>query len=104
MSSSPASRLSLLQLYRRLLRSAEKYPSMKRPQIYQAIREDFRAHASLSPDDDKTKQQVAIAYQGLSQLQQFDQVKMSGGQGGAWTVNLEQNPMPRPPLPEEEKE
>lgn len=103
MSSSPASRLSLLHLYRRLLRSAQMYPSMKRLEIFQAIREDFRDNAaSLSPDDEKTKQQIAIAYQGLSQLQQFDQVKMSGG-GGAWNVNLTQNPMPRTPLPEQEK-
>lgn len=76
---------------------------MKQQQIYQAIREEFRENASLPPDDAKTKQQIAIAYQGLSQLQQFDHAKMSGESGGGWNVNLTQNPMPRPPLPEEEK-
>lgn len=94
---SPSSRLSLLHLYRRLLRSAETYPSMKRAEIYQAIRDDFRENACLNPEEEKTKKQIAIAYQGLSQLQQFDNEKMTGGQGGAWNVNLTQNPMPRPP-------
>lgn len=100
---SAGSRTSLLHLYRRLLRSASTYPSMKRTQIYQSIREEFRENMSLNPEDRKTKHHVAIAYQGLSQLQQFDSVKMSGGQGGAWNVHLSQNPIPRPPLPEEEK-
>jgi len=76
---------------------------MKRAEIYEAIREDFRENAILTPDDEKTKQQIVIAYQGLSQLRQFDQVKMSGGKGAGWNVNLTQNPMPRPPLPEEEE-
>lgn len=104
MSSSPASRQSLLHLYRRLLRAAETYPSMKRQSIFEAIRQDFRENSTLHPNDTKTKQQIAIAYQGLSQLQQFDVRIMSGGnQSGAWNVTLTQNPMPRPPLPQEEK-
>lgn len=74
---------------------------MKQPQIYQSIREEWRENMSMNPEEEKTQQQIAIAYQGLSQLQQFDQVKMSGGQGGTWNVHLAQNPMPRPPLPEE---
>ena len=58
----------------------------------------------LNPDDEKTKQKIAIAQQGLSQLRQFDEVTMTGIENmGAWNVHLSQNPMPRPPLPEEEK-
>lgn len=91
-------RVSLLHLYRRLLRSAETYPSMKRREIYEAIREEFRENSSLDPENEKTKQKIAIAQQGLAQLRQFDEVAMTGGGNrSSWNVSLTQNPMPRPP-------
>jgi hypothetical protein len=73
---------------------------MKRKEIYEAIREDFRENISVDPGDEKTKQKIAIAHQGLAQLRQFDEVAMTGGSGGnqsSWNVSLSQNPMPRPP-------
>ena len=92
-------RQSLLHLYRRLLRSAETYPSKKRYEIYEAIREDFRENRSLPPDNEKTKQKIVIAQQGLAQLRQFDEVTMtgSGNDPSSWSVTLSQNPFPRPP-------
>lgn len=84
-------------LYRRILRSAATYPSSNRDSIYQAIREEFREKASLT-DPKKVAQSVHLAYKGLSQLQQFDEMQMTGGQVGSpnWNVSLEQNPMPKP--------
>lgn len=88
----------LLHLYRRLLRSAANFPSIKRESIYQAIREDFRENAILDPESDKAKIQAAVAYKGLSQLRQFDVENMISGKGGDsdWEIHLEQNPMPKP--------
>jgi LYR motif-containing protein 4 len=91
------SRFELLMLYRRLLRSAAIYPSKKRASIYQAIREEWRDDAKLT-DYDKIQQRITVAYKGLSQLRQFDEMTMTGGVLGSsnWSVSLEQNPMPKP--------
>jgi len=92
------SRPALLQLYKRLLRSAETYPSKNRLGIYQSIREEWRINKSLQPDNPKLDKELAIAYKGLQQLRQFDEYTMTGGNIGSpnWTVTLEQNPMPKP--------
>jgi hypothetical protein len=71
---------------------------MKRKEIYEAIREEFRENISINPEDEKTKQKIAVARQGLAQLRQFDEVVMTGGGNrSSWNVSLSQNPMPRPP-------
>jgi Complex 1 protein (LYR family) len=83
-------------LYRRLLRSAATYPSRNRKGIYQAIREEFRDHVHTT-DPTKLQKQVFLAYQGLQQLRQFDEINMADSPDSSnWTVNLEQNPMPKP--------
>jgi len=95
------SKPALLNLYRRLLRSAESYPSIKRIGIYKSIQEDFRENRSLDPKEEKTKMKIAVAYKGLSQLRQFDVDTMTKGkenEGSDWEVHLEQNPMPKPAL------
>lgn len=101
--SSP-SRQELLVLYKRILRSASTYPSIKRASIYQAIREEWRAHVHTT-DPEILRRQLSIAYKGLSQLQQFDVKTMTGGDVNSnnWSVQLEQNPMPKPPDYEERK-
>jgi LYR motif-containing protein 4 len=98
------SRKELLVLYRQLLRSAESYPSKKRDSIYQAIREEWRENACLDSPD-VIQGQLAVAYKGLSQLRQFDEMTMTGGSAGSpnWSVTLEQNPMPKPADYEEKK-
>jgi hypothetical protein len=94
---SPSSRQPLLQLYRKLLRACETYPSMKRLSIYQSIREEWRENKDLAQKE-KLDKQIAIAYKGLQQLRQFDEQTMTGGKTGSanWSVTLEQNPMPKP--------
>mmetsp|Transcript_36240 Transcript_36240/g.51268 ORF Transcript_36240/g.51268 Transcript_36240/m.51268 type:complete len:103 (-) Transcript_36240:131-439(-) len=93
----PGSR-ELIHLYRRLLRSAATYPSKNQQGIYQAIQEEFRENKGLVPEEEGTIKKVAIAYKGLEQLRQFDVSIMTKGQANDpnWSVNLEQNPMPKP--------
>uniref|UniRef100_A0A6S9GUG5 Complex 1 LYR protein domain-containing protein n=1 Tax=Ditylum brightwellii TaxID=49249 RepID=A0A6S9GUG5_9STRA len=90
---------ALLFLYRRLLRSCATYPSKNRLGIYEAIREEFRENVSLDPEAYETKQKIAVAYKGLTQLRMYDEVVLSKGNPNSpnWEVTLEQNPMPKPP-------
>jgi Complex 1 protein (LYR family) len=90
-------RFELLMLYRRLLRSAATYPSKKRESLYKAIRLEWRDDAKLT-DEIRIRKRIEVAYKGLSQLRQFDEVTMTGGNVGSpnWTVTLDQNPMPKP--------
>ncbi|KAL7555495.1 hypothetical protein ACA910_014533 [Epithemia clementina (nom. ined.)] len=89
-------RNSLLQLYRKILRSAQSYPSIRQPQIYQAIREEWRQNKTL--EGEKLQKQIAVAYKGLEQLLQFEVVKMTKGnvKSPNWDVYMEENPMPKP--------
>jgi hypothetical protein len=88
---SSVTKKDLVYLYRRLLRSCETYPSKNRSRIYQSIREDFRENKSLDSDAPATHKQIHIAYKGLEQLHQFDGRSMPN-----FTVQLEQNPFPKP--------
>jgi LYR motif-containing protein 4 len=100
-----SSRHGLLVLYKRLLRCAEVYPSKNRIKIYNAIREEWKEHRVLT-DAQKIQRQLAIAYKGVEQLQQFNVENMTrtsgagGGRGNInsanWEIHLEQNPMPKP--------
>jgi Complex 1 protein (LYR family) len=97
MSGMDTSRKALLKVYKQLLRSAETYPSSNRKGIYKAIREEWRENASMAPEEARVK--VSLAYKGLSQLRQFDESTMTGGNpnnANNWNVQLEQNPMPKP--------
>lgn len=91
-------RKEVLQLYKNLLRSCAKYPSKNRWGIYQAIKEEFRESTHLDPDDETTKKKISVAIKGLSQLKMYDSHHLSGGnqQNPNWSVQLEQNPMPKP--------
>ena len=89
--SASVTRKDLLNLYRRLLRGCETYPSKNRMKIYESIREDFRENVSLDPNSEKARTQIHVAYKGLGQLHQFDD------RGAAnFSVTLEQNPFPKP--------
>lgn len=88
---SQVTKTDLLFLYRRLLRSCETYPSKNRSRIYQSIREDFRENKNLEPGSEAMRKQIHVAYKGLEQLHQFDGRSMTN-----FTVQLEQNPFPKP--------
>ena len=67
--------------------------------IYKAIQEEFRDNVNMNPNDQKTHQQISVAYKGLSQLRMYDAMVLSKGnpESPNWEVTLEQNPMPKPP-------
>ena len=90
---------ALLALYKRLLRSCATYPSKNRWGIYESIRDEFRDHRNLDPDDPQTREKINVAYKGLEQLRMYDEAVLGGGKGENpnWSVTLEQNPMPAPP-------
>mmetsp|Transcript_16536 Transcript_16536/g.19060 ORF Transcript_16536/g.19060 Transcript_16536/m.19060 type:complete len:104 (-) Transcript_16536:99-410(-) len=86
----------LLMVYRRLLRLAAVYPSRNRMGIYDSIRVEFRENAKMDPSQDETKTKVSLALQGLTQLGQFEEKKMSKESSANWSVTMEKNPMPQP--------
>jgi len=85
---------AILHLYRRLLRSSEKYPSKKRWDIYKAIQEEFRENVDINPNDAQKK--ISVAYKGLQQLGMYKESALGGADSPNWVVELEKNPMPRP--------
>lgn len=89
----------LLTLYKRLLRACERYPSKNKSGIYEAIREEFRDNKDLTAEDDEvTQKKISVAIKGLSQLQMYDTQTLNNGDSSNpnWSVQLEQNPMPKP--------
>mmetsp|Transcript_34990 Transcript_34990/g.72864 ORF Transcript_34990/g.72864 Transcript_34990/m.72864 type:complete len:108 (-) Transcript_34990:118-441(-) len=95
--STSVGRKEILSLYKKILRSAQTYPSKRRAHIYEAIREDFRENMDLD-DPVKLQRQLGVAFKGLEQLRQFDVHKMTKGKpnSASWEVHMEQNPMPKP--------
>eukprot|EP00536_Pseudo-nitzschia_multiseries_P007515 jgi/Psemu1/195747/e_gw1.177.8.1 len=91
MSTSVVAKSDLLHLYKKLLRGCQKYPSKNRDRILQSVREEFRENMTLDPTSHKAKQQIHVAYKGLSQLHQFD-----NRSAASFSVSLEQNPFPKP--------
>lgn len=60
--------------------------------IYDSIRDEFRLNKGMDPASEKTSQQVSVALKGLQQLHQFDSRFSSTN----FSVQLEQNPFPKP--------
>jgi len=81
-----------LTLYQQILRAAKIFPSIKRDKIISEIRLGFRENASLK-DESKLKIALDVAYKGLGQLSQFSNLS---SQKGAWVVNMDTEPMPKP--------
>ena len=84
--------LSLIHLYRNVIKAAKKFPSKKREKILQEIRFDFRKNAKET-DPQKVQQCINLAKKGLGQLSMYS--NLSGTHGG-WSVTLDQEPMPKP--------
>jgi hypothetical protein len=113
---SQAAKKDLLNVYRKLLRACETYPSKNRAKIYrksfslnwnkyplsfieltttstfsESIREDFRENVDMDPNSPAGNKQIHIAYKGLGQLHQFDSRSNPN-----FEISLEQNPFPKP--------
>ena len=75
----------ILSLYKRILRAAESFPSIKRNDIIQDIKVEFREHKELS-DPAVVKQKVAVARRSLEELESY--VSMDSTSGGDWSKTL----------------
>ena len=84
------STLSTLQLYRRILRNASRFPSIKRNKIIEEIKYSFRMNKDET-DSVKVEKAVGNAMVGLQQLMQYSSLSK---ERNSWSVDLEKNPMP----------
>ena len=75
--------MTTLHLYRNLLKFAQRYPSIKRKEIIQDIRIEFRENQHLT-DTVKIAEQHAMAKHGLEQLAMY--CKLDPSQSN-WTVH-----------------
>lgn len=62
--------LSTRMLYRRVLRAVQSYPSVKRGQIFEEVREEFRKNMG-ERDAGRVEQQRRAAIESLRQLEQY---------------------------------
>ncbi len=84
-------RSTKLSLYKNILRAAQSFPSVKRNGIIDEIRVTFRANMKLT-DENEINKCLSVAVKGLSQLSMYSNLPRKSTN---WTVNLEQEPMPR---------
>jgi hypothetical protein len=68
---SPPSRSSLLSLYRRSLRLAHRFPSIKRASIVRDLRDEWRLGARMASGSGRAADAVAQAEAALRQLEKF---------------------------------
>jgi LYR motif-containing protein 4 len=86
-----SSRQQTLSLYRRIIKAARVFPSIKRDGIVEEIRTGFRENRSLVVGEDKYRTAMSVAMKGLTQLEQYTGMNRKAYN---WTVDLESNPMP----------
>lgn len=89
---------STLILYKRILRAAHSFPSIKKNKIIEEIRLGFRENRTM--EGEALRAQLAVAEKGLSQLEQYTGLSRNSPN---WSVSMENNPLPdnRSPEPEE---
>ncbi|KAL4420953.1 hypothetical protein ABPG77_004582 [Micractinium sp. CCAP 211/92] len=71
--------LSVLLLYRRILKAAKLFPSVKREAIIHDIRREFREHKALS-DPAKLRHELGVALRSLEQLEQYAGLSTAGSE------------------------
>lgn len=95
-----ASRTALLAQYRRILRLAQRFPSVKRDTLIEDIRVEWRAQRTASTPA-AVSRAVEVAVRGEETLRKY--VVAVGGGTAHWTLNLEEDPLgagaQRAPLP-----
>lgn len=79
-------------LYRNILKKAKVFPSRNQKMIYDEIRTEFRENKNLT-DMEKITKCVSVAQKGLQQLAMYTDLPKNASK---WSVDLEQNPMPKP--------
>lgn len=85
----PATRGSLLRLYRDLLWHARRFPSKKRAGIVEDVRAEWREKRALA-DPARTAHAIEVAVRGLATLRKYTGLDARAGE---WAVQLEQDPL-----------
>jgi hypothetical protein len=81
----------ILNLYKDILRSAIRFPSIKRNNIIKEIKLGFRENKHLILTSE-IEVAINVAVKGLSQLDMYSTLNKISP---AWVVNLDREPMPR---------
>lgn len=76
---SGASPTQVLLLYRRILKAARLFPSVKRDAIIQDIRQQFREHRAMS-DPARVRHELGVALRSLEQLEQYAGLSTAGSE------------------------
>ena len=84
--------MSLLSVYRNLLKKAKVFPSKNRTRILNEIRMEFRRNQNLT-DPKKLAECIELATKGIQQLSMYSDLPRNST---SWAVTMEQNPMPKP--------
>eukprot|EP00953_Heterococcus_sp_UTEX-ZZ885_P028697 15295-Heterococcus_DN1.PRE.3 len=101
-----AQRVQLLRLYKQILRNAAVFPSIKRNEMYEAIRieciriaDDFRIacparvqfrEGAVVTEAAQVQTRIGIAVKGLEQLRTYTNLKHDDSE---WVVDLDANPL-----------
>lgn len=85
------SRQSTLRLYKEILYSAQRFPSIKRDNIVKEIKVSFRENRQMT-DQKEIDKHLGMAYDGLSKLSMYSTLPKSSN---TWAVNMDRQPMPR---------
>ncbi len=89
-----------LALYKQILLSCKRYPSIKRVQIYEEIRREFRNNSKLT-DPAAIKRQIDVAVKGLAQLNMYSNLNPKAH---SWEVTLDDSLMADRRVRKEEKD
>ncbi|KAA0171953.1 hypothetical protein FNF28_00270 [Cafeteria roenbergensis] len=79
----------ILGMYKECLTLVRSFPSIKREELFQDIRTEFREKASLD-DPEKIAHAVEVAMRGIATMRKYTGVESKGAR---WTLDLEQDPL-----------
>lgn len=82
--------MQTLQLYRRILFAAKRFPSKNRLKVLEEIRSEFRRNVALAPAD--AEPLLKQAHADLQQLEAYSSLDQSSN---SWVVDTTRDPMPR---------
>jgi hypothetical protein len=84
-------RSATLKLYKEILFSAKRFPSVKRAKIIEEIRVGFRESRNVT-DPAQLQKLQAVAIDGLEKLSMYSH--LSSKKTSAWSVTMDRQPMP----------
>ena len=89
--SKAASRANILRLYKDILSSAKRFPSIKKFKIIDEIKVGFKQYKNCT-DDNEIQARINLAIDGLSKLSMYSNLSHSSR---SWVVNMDKQPMPK---------